>query len=159
MPASLSEQAGSCHFSLCRGDGEQRRQARGEPAPVGSDCSGGRARGRAPADTTPLATPAASVVLTSLSRVPPRVTSFRTVPGQGRGPDVSPRTCISKSCLSCCIGRDVPKTASHKSSVFLCTGGILMNSSFILIFVQPTEASFSNVFHSHPPQKRKKYYL
>lgn len=35
----------------------------------------------------------------------------------------------------------------------------LMNSSFILIFVQPTEAPFSNVFHSYPPQKQKTYYL
>lgn len=39
-----------------------------------------------------------------------------------------------------------------KASVFLCTGVILMNSSFLLRFVQPTEAAFSNVFH---PQKQK----
>lgn len=53
-----------------------------------------------------------------------------------------------------CAGNSI-----SKSSGSLCTGGILMNSSFILIFVQPTEASFSNIFHSHLPQKRKKYDL
>lgn len=31
------------------------------------------------------------------SSVPPRVTSFHTVPSQGQGPDVSLRTCISNS--------------------------------------------------------------
>lgn len=34
--------------------------------------------------------------------------------------------------------------------------GFLTNPSFILIFVQPTEAPFSNVFHSYPPQKQNK---
>lgn len=43
----------------------------------------GRQGVKHPLNATPLATPDASVVLTRLSRVPPRVTSFHTVPGQG----------------------------------------------------------------------------
>lgn len=46
------------------------------------------------------------------SSVPRRVTSSHTVPGQGQGPAVSLRTCISNSFLNCFTGRDVTKTAS-----------------------------------------------
>lgn len=82
----------------------------------------GRARDQASPDTTPLATPDASAVLASPSSVPARVTSFHAVPGQGRGPGVSLRTCISNSFLNCRTGRDVRKTASQSRVGFFAQG-------------------------------------
>lgn len=67
------------------------------------------------ADTHPSGQPAASVV-------PPRVTSVRSVPGQGGGTEVSPRKCISKIFLfNCRTGSDMAETASDiRGSI--CTG-------------------------------------
>ena len=57
------------------------------------------ARERASADTHPSGQSAASAVLASLSRVPPSVKSFLSVPGQGGRTEVSPRNCILKKFL------------------------------------------------------------
>lgn len=116
-----------------------------------------RGRGRASTGITPLATPHASAVLTSLQ-----------CPSQGDVLSHRPRPGPRASCLTedlhfkqffkLFYRKRCDQNSISKLSVFLCTGVILINSSFILIFVQPTETSFSNVFHSQPPQKQK-YYL
>lgn len=79
VSASWSEQEGSAAFTASETAGRGGAAAKG-PAPRGWG-----SRNQVSADTTPLATPDASVVLASLSRVPPRVTSFHTGPGQDGG--------------------------------------------------------------------------
>lgn len=141
---------------------------RTEPAPLSagwklllSDVSGRTLRRRpgawgGPRPPTPHLSPHRLPLRSSPAcRVPPGVTSFRAVPGQGQGPDVSRRACTSSSFLNGCRGRDVMKTASHSRAYFLAQGVIRTSPFFVPISVRSSAAPFP-VSPTLPTQKQQK---